>query len=61
MFEPLLAGLRDVGCMMLTMDGFPGAEAPFGARRPARLPPGRGVLLTREGDEQLVQVAWSAP
>ncbi|MGD1171689.1 type VII secretion protein EccCa [Mycobacterium seoulense] len=61
LFEPLLAGLRDVGCMTLAMNGFPGAEAPFGARRPARLPPGRGALRTREGDELLVQVAWSAP
>lgn len=60
-FEPLLAGLRDLGCMTLMMNGCPREDAPFGSRRPARLPPGRGVLLTRSGDEQLVQVAWSAP
>jgi S-DNA-T family DNA segregation ATPase FtsK/SpoIIIE len=34
---------------------------PFGSREPARLPAGRGILATRPGDEQLVQVAWSAP
>jgi DNA segregation ATPase FtsK/SpoIIIE, S-DNA-T family len=50
MFEPLLAGLRDLDCMELKMIG-----------RPARLPPGRGVLLSRVGDEQLVQVGWSPP
>ncbi|OBH18147.1 type VII secretion protein EccCa [Mycobacterium sp. E3247] len=61
MFEPLLAGLRDFGCTTLMMSGFPGEEVSFGSRRPTRLPPGRGVLLTGDGDEQLVQVAWSAP
>lgn len=58
-FEPLLAGLRDLGCMTLMMSGSPGEDS--GSRRPAWLPPGRGVLRTRASDEQLVQVAWSAP
>ncbi|KLO43409.1 secretion protein EccC [Mycobacterium nebraskense] len=61
LFEPLLAGLRDLGCMTLMMSGFPSEDVPFDSRRSARLPPGRGVLRTRAGDEQLVQVAWSAP
>ncbi len=61
LFEPLLAGLRDLGCMALMMSGHPDEGAPFGSARPARLPPGRGVLIARAGDEQLVQVAWSAP
>ncbi|OBG76062.1 type VII secretion protein EccCa [Mycobacterium sp. E3305] len=60
-FEPLLAGVRELGCMTLMMNGFAADGAPFGSGRPAPLPPGRGVLLTRPGDEQLVQVAWSAP
>ena len=61
LFEPLLAGLRDLGCMRLMMSRCPGEDVPFGSRRPAGLPPGRGVLLTRAGGEQLVQVAWTAP
>lgn len=61
LFEPLLAGLHDLGCMTLAMSGSAGDDVPFGRRRPARLPPGRGVLLSRDGDERLVQVAWSAP
>ncbi len=59
MFEPLLAGLRNLGCMALMMSGRPDDAAPFGFGRPARLPPGRGVLVSRAGEEQLVQVAWS--
>jgi len=61
LFEPLLAGLRDLGCMSLMMSGCPDKDAPFGSGRPARLPPGRGFLITRPGQEQLVQVAWSPP
>jgi S-DNA-T family DNA segregation ATPase FtsK/SpoIIIE len=57
LFDPVLTGLRDVGCMTLTMSGRPA----FGSREPARLSAGRGILATRPGDEQLVQVAWSAP
>jgi S-DNA-T family DNA segregation ATPase FtsK/SpoIIIE len=61
LFEPLLAGLRDLGCMALMMSGGPDEGAPFGAGRPARLPPGRGVLTTPAGDQQLIQVGWSPP
>jgi DNA segregation ATPase FtsK/SpoIIIE, S-DNA-T family len=59
LYEPLLAGLRDLGCMGLMMSGRPDEGALFGSGFPAPLPPGRGVLVTRTGDEQLVQVAWS--
>ena len=61
MFEPLLTGLRDLGCLALMMSGRPDEAALFGLGCPARLPPGRGVLISRAGDEQLVQVAWSPP
>ncbi len=61
LFEPLLAGLRDLGCMALMMSGSPDEGTPFGSGRPARLPPGRGLLITRGGDEQLIQVGWNPP
>lgn len=61
MFEPLLAGLRDLGCMSLMMSGFPSERALFGATAPSALPPGRGILAAPGGDEELVQVAWSPP
>ena len=61
MFEPLLAGLRDLGCLALMMSGRPTEVAVFGAGRPKPMPPGRGILVTRGGDEHVVQVAWSPP
>lgn len=60
MFEPLLAALRDHACMTLRMSGA-ADDGGWGVGRPARFPPGRGVLTTRPGDEQVVQVAWSPP
>ncbi|OBK59908.1 type VII secretion protein EccCb [Mycobacterium colombiense] len=61
MFDPLLASLRDLGCASLTMSGCPTEGASFGTGAPLRLPPGRGILTTRTGDDELVQVAWSPP
>lgn len=61
MFEPLLASLRDLGCTSLMMSGCPAEGAAFGSAAPPRLPPGRGILTTRAGDGELVQVAWSPP
>ncbi|MCV7409187.1 secretion protein EccC [Mycobacterium florentinum] len=59
LFEPLLAGLREVGCMGLMMSARPDDGSLLGARRPERLPAGRGVWLTDGGDEEVIQVGWS--
>jgi len=61
MFEPLLAALRDAGCMALLMSGSPDEGLAIGSVRQSPMPPGRGTLITRRGDSQLVQVAWSPP
>ncbi len=61
LFEPLLAGLRDLGCMTLTMSGGPGDGVPFGSIQPVRLPSGRGLLSMNADGEHVVQVAWSPP
>ncbi len=61
MYEPLLAGLRDAGCMALVMSGNPDEGLTIGSVRQSPMPPGRGTLITRQGGPQLVQVAWSPP
>ena len=61
MFDPVLARLRDLGCMGLMMCASPEEGVLLGAARPTKLPPGRGTLVTRSQPEQLVQVAWSDP
>ena len=61
LFEPLLAAVRDLGCTGLILSARPDEGALLGSVRPGPRPPGRGVLVTRGGDEQLVQVAWSPP
>jgi S-DNA-T family DNA segregation ATPase FtsK/SpoIIIE len=61
MFEPLLAGLRDAGCVSLLMSGSPDEGPVMGSVRQSPMPPGRGMLITRRSNPQLVQVAWSPP
>jgi DNA segregation ATPase FtsK/SpoIIIE, S-DNA-T family len=61
MFEPLLAGLRDAGCMALVMSGSQDDGLVIGSVRQSPMPPGRGTLITRQGNSQVVQVAWSPP
>ncbi|MDP7722272.1 type VII secretion protein EccCb [Mycobacterium sp. TY814] len=61
LFEPLLASLRELGCMGMMMSGRAEEGALLGSKPPVPLPPGRGTLITRPGVEQLVQVAWSPP
>ncbi|MGH3969506.1 MAG: FtsK/SpoIIIE domain-containing protein, partial [Mycobacterium sp.] len=58
LFEPLLAGLRDLGCLGLMMSARPDEGVLLGSGRPGRLPPGRGLLITRADEEQIVQVGW---
>ncbi|MDX1884500.1 type VII secretion protein EccCa [Mycolicibacterium sp. 120270] len=61
MFDPVLARLRDLGCMGLMMSASPDEGVLFGTVRPSQLPPGRGTLVTRSQPEQLVQIAWTEP
>lgn len=61
MFEPLLAGLRDFGCLALVMSADPEDGPLPGAVPAAALPPGRGLLISRDGGRRLVQAAWSPP
>ena len=61
MFDPVLARLRDLGCMGLMMSASPDEGVLLGSARPSQLPPGRGTLVTRAHRDQLVQIAWSDP
>ncbi|MDV3127475.1 type VII secretion protein EccCa [Mycobacterium sp. 21AC1] len=56
MFDPVLARLRELGCMGLVMSASPEEGVLLGAVRPTPLPPGRGTLIVRTAPEQLVQV-----
>jgi len=59
MFDPLLTGMRDSGCLTLLMSASPDEGLTIGSVRPSPLPPGRGVLIPRRGDPQLIQVGWT--
>lgn len=59
LFEPLLAGLLEFGCVGLMMSAGPDDGTLLGSSRPVRLPAGRAVLVGRGGEEQVVQVGWT--
>ncbi|WP_135459884.1 type VII secretion protein EccCa [Mycobacterium sp. DL99] len=59
MFDPVLAAVKDLGCMGLMMSANPDDGVLLGSVRPVRLPPGRGTLITRGAPDQLVQVVLS--
>jgi S-DNA-T family DNA segregation ATPase FtsK/SpoIIIE len=61
MFDPVLGRLRDLGCMGLMMSASPDEGVLLGTVRPTQLPPGRGTLVTRSQQQQLVQIAWTDP
>ena len=51
-----VCGILDAWALM--MSARPDEGVLLGSGRPGRLPPGRGLLITRTGEEQLVQVGW---
>ena len=61
MFDPVLARLRDLGCMGLMMSASPDEGVLLGSVRPSAQPPGRATLITRGHPDQLIQVAWTDP
>jgi S-DNA-T family DNA segregation ATPase FtsK/SpoIIIE len=61
MFDPVLARLRDLGCMGLMMSASPDEGILLGSVRPSAQPPGRATLITRGHPDQLIQVAWTDP
>jgi S-DNA-T family DNA segregation ATPase FtsK/SpoIIIE len=61
LFDPLLAGLRELGSAGLMMSAGPEEGVLLGSARPVRLPPGRATLSTRGVPDERVQIAWTDP
>ncbi|OBI78759.1 type VII secretion protein EccCb [Mycobacterium sp. E740] len=61
MFDPVLARMRELGCMGLVMSTSNEDGVLLGSVRPSAQPPGRGTLITRGGGERLIQVGWTEP
>jgi S-DNA-T family DNA segregation ATPase FtsK/SpoIIIE len=59
MFDPVLAALRDLGCLGLMMSASPDDGALLGSVRPVPLPPGRATVIRRGQPDGQVQVAWA--
>ncbi|MGX7827103.1 type VII secretion protein EccCb [Actinokineospora sp. 24-640] len=57
LFDPVLGKLRELSTAGLVMNGPRDEGALVGTVRPAPMPPGRGILVTRGDGEQRVQVA----
>jgi S-DNA-T family DNA segregation ATPase FtsK/SpoIIIE len=47
--------------MTLLMSGSPDEGLTIGPVRPSPMPPGRGLLITRRVDPQLIHVGWTPP
>jgi S-DNA-T family DNA segregation ATPase FtsK/SpoIIIE len=60
LYEPVLRTLRDLGAPVLLLSGTPDEGPLAGGVRPCRLPPGRGLLVTRDRVET-VQLARREP
>ncbi len=61
MYQPLIRALREVGSPGLVMSGDRDEGPLLGTVKPQALPPGRGWLVNRRNESQLVQVAWAPP
>ncbi|WP_410602882.1 type VII secretion protein EccCa [Amycolatopsis sp. lyj-90] len=58
LFEPFLGRMREVGTPGLMMSGDRDEGPLLGGMRAQVLPPGRGWLVDRRGQKDLVQLAW---
>jgi DNA segregation ATPase FtsK/SpoIIIE, S-DNA-T family len=61
LYEPVIQSLRDLAMPGLLLSGSPEEGPLLGTVRPARLPPGRGRIVTREHGVQVIQTAWTEP
>lgn len=61
LFDPVLGRLRELSTDGIVMNGSRDEGALVGVARPGKMPPGRGILVSRSGGERLIQVADSEP
>lgn len=61
MFDPLLARMREFGCLGVMMSSSPDDGVLLGSARPTSHPPGRATLVARGEGEHLVQIGWVDP
>jgi len=61
LFQPVLMALREAGSPGMVMSGDRDEGPLLGTVRPQSLPPGRGWLVNRRNESQLVQLAWLPP
>ncbi|WP_420795015.1 type VII secretion protein EccCb [Gordonia neofelifaecis] len=57
LFDPVIAGMRDLSCDVFLMNGDPDEGYVVGRHRLQRLPAGRGELVSRSRTPEIVQVA----
>ncbi|QMU72274.1 type VII secretion protein EccCa [Streptacidiphilus sp. P02-A3a] len=58
LYEPVLQRLRELGTQGIVMSGEKDEGVLLGNVRPQRMPPGRGVLVTRRRGSFTVQTGW---
>jgi S-DNA-T family DNA segregation ATPase FtsK/SpoIIIE len=56
-FEPVIQRLRELSSPGLVMSGEPTEGPLVGTVKPSKLPPGRGMLVTRREGTRLIQLA----
>ena len=61
MFDPIIQQLKEIGTPGVVLSGDRDEGPLLGTVRPSNQPPGRGTLVGRRGDVQLVQLGWLPP
>lgn len=61
LYDPVIGKLKEIASPGLVGSGSKDEGALLGTVKPALLPPGRGVLVSRKAGQQLMHVAWIAP
>jgi S-DNA-T family DNA segregation ATPase FtsK/SpoIIIE len=61
LYDPVIGKLKEIASPGLVGSGSKDEGALLGTVKPALLPPGRGVMVSRKAGQQLMHVAWIAP